>query len=896
LLRGGIRRATDFQHLERVSFDRFESKDGLSSDGVRVAFKDREGNIWFGTQKGVDRFRENKATPFSVKEGLSPNPQVGITSTGDGKVWIFNYPRDTIQHLVGGRIISQRLPSYSPSDSTRVLSIYSHENRVWLGGSFGLAEGRDGKFSYVRVPGFSAGNTVEAITSGSSGDLWVVVWEGNKSRLKRLRNGTWTEFRNRPDLPDGRCRILRGDALGRVWLGFETGDVVVYENDHFRRYSTSDGLTIGKVLSITGDRDGQVWIGGEGGLTHFDGRRFAAVTKENGLPGRSVSAVLEDDDGSLWIAGELGIIRVSQQEVNNALNSRSYRMQRLFLDTTDGLPGLPPQEEPFPTATKSADGRLWFATTDGIAAIDPRRLPMNTLPPPVVIETVTADNRKFPTSTALHFPPRKRNLEISFAAMSFSIPERVLCRYKLEGYESEWHGPVGTRLATYTNLPPGRYRFIVAASNDDGVWNEDGATLRFDIAPAYYQTGWFRAACVAAFFALLWALYQMRIQQLRHEETKLREALQTIPAMAWVARPDGSNEFVNRRWVQYTGLSPEGTAGSGWQSAIHPEDVNRYVAKRRASFASGEPFEDEVRLRCAADGEYRWFLVRAVPLRDKRGNIRKWYGVSADIEDRKRAQQLEAELAHVNRVSMMGELAASLAHELKQPIAAAVTNAYSCLRWLTRDQPDLDEVRRAAERVVRDGRSAGEIIDHIRSLYKKSPPKRELLDVNEIISEMLVLLRSEAYRHSVSMRDELAAGLPRIAADRVQLQQVFMNLMLNAFEAMRDTGGALTIKSQPGEDGQLLISVSDTGVGLPAEKDQIFDAFFTTKSQGSGMGLAISRSIIDAHGGRLWATANLGRGATFHFTVPAAAESMKAPAAEHKRECQWGPARSDADM
>jgi signal transduction histidine kinase len=512
LLTGGIRRAPDLGRLNRPNFDRFETKDGLSSDGVHTAFKDREGNIWFGTNRGVDRFRENKATPFTTKEGLSPTRQLALASTRDGNVWIIHYTRDFVHHLLGARIVSQTLPSYSPSDSTRVLSVHSDENRVWLGGSFGLAEGRNGTFSYVPVPGISVGNNVEAITSQSSGDLWMVIWEGNTSLIKRLRKGMWTDFRNRPDLPDTRCRVLFSDALGRVWLGFETGEVVVYDNDRFRRYSASDGLPPGKILTITGDRAGHIWVGGEGGLSQFGGRRSVTLTKENGLPGNSVSAVLEDDDGSIWIAGELGIIRVRPEELQNAFKSSSYRMQELFLDTTDGLPGLPPQEEPFPTATKSADGRLWFVTTDGIAVIDPRRLPLNRLPPPVVIQTVTADNRRFAASPQLHLPPKVRNLEIGFAALSFSIPERVLCRYKLEGYDSEWHAPVRTRLATYTNLPPRQYRFRVAGSNDDGVWNEAGATLQFDIAPTFYQTNWFRLLCGLATVFLLWLLYRWRLR------------------------------------------------------------------------------------------------------------------------------------------------------------------------------------------------------------------------------------------------------------------------------------------------------------------------------------------------------------------------------------------------
>jgi signal transduction histidine kinase len=240
-------------------------------------------------------------------------------------------------------------------------------------------------------------------------------------------------------------------------------------------------------------------------------------------------------------------------------------------------------------------------------------------------------------------------------------------------------------------------------------------------------------------------------------------------------------------------------------------------------------------------------------------------------EERERLRQAQADLAHINRVTTMGELTASLAHEIKQPITAAVTNARTCLRWLGRDEPDLSEAREAASRLVTDIMRAADIISKISLLFQKGALQHELVDVNELIREMIVLLRNEAARYSISIRSDLAEGLPKVMADRVQLQQVFMNLMLNGIEAMKDMGtvGELTIRSQQGDSSQLLISIGDTGVGLmPEQVEQIFNPFYTTKAQGTGMGLPISRSIIESHGGRLWVSPNLGRGATFQFTLP----------------------------
>jgi PAS domain S-box-containing protein len=311
---------------------------------------------------------------------------------------------------------------------------------------------------------------------------------------------------------------------------------------------------------------------------------------------------------------------------------------------------------------------------------------------------------------------------------------------------------------------------------------------------------------------------------------------------------------------------------------VHPEDQRHVLETFQALTRSGGDLDLHYRI-AVPGGPVRYMHAVGHPVVKQSRATGEYVGTTIDVTERKRSEQererlrqLEADLAHMNRVSMMGELTASLAHELNQPIAAAITNANTCLRWLMRDQPDLEEVREAAARIVRDGTRAAEIIKSLQSFYKKGAPAQpELVDVTEIIQEMTALLRNEASRWSISVHLELADGIPKAVADRVQLQQVFMNLMLNAIEAMRETAGKLEIRSQMDREGQLLISVSDTGVGLPSEKgDKIFDAFFTTKPQGTGMGLAITRSIIEAHGGRLWATGNPARGATFQFTLPLA--------------------------
>ena len=368
-------------------------------------------------------------------------------------------------------------------------------------------------------------------------------------------------------------------------------------------------------------------------------------------------------------------------------------------------------------------------------------------------------------------------------------------------------------------------------------------------------------------------------EALRRSESYLAQAQRLARVGSWAWEIPGRHAlYMSEEWYRIYGFDPKDGIPT-WEQRlqrVHPEDRARWQATIDRAIAETSDYDVEFRI-VIPSGSIRFIHSVGHPVLSPSGELLEFVGVAMDMteskqaeEEREKLRQELGDLAHINRVSTMGELTASLAHEIKQPIAAAVTDAKTCLRWLGRDQPDVTEARESASRFIKDVSRASEIINRIGSLFKKDIVRRELVDVNEVIKEMINLLRSEASKHSISIYSELAEALPPIMADRVQLQQVFMNLMLNGIEAMKDmnTPGKLAVKSQQNK-GEVLVLITDTGVGLrPEQTEKVFNAFFTSKSEGTGMGLPISRSIIESHGGRLWATCNPGSGATFQFTLP----------------------------
>jgi PAS domain S-box-containing protein len=366
-------------------------------------------------------------------------------------------------------------------------------------------------------------------------------------------------------------------------------------------------------------------------------------------------------------------------------------------------------------------------------------------------------------------------------------------------------------------------------------------------------------------------------QALRESERSARSAFDGIAGLISILGPNGEVEVANRQFLEYFGRSLEWIKNWETNDTLHPEDLPRVAELFKRAIASGIPFNFELRLR-RFDGEYRWFDTRGVPIRDDSGHIARWYNLLTDIEDRTRAlarlDQMQSDLAHMNRVATMGQLTASITHEVNQPITAAITYALAARRFLGADPPNFREVGDTLSLIVKEGNRAGEVVERVRALVKKVPARKDAVAIDDAIREVIALTRAEAANNSVSVRTQFAEGLPCVQGDRVQLQQVMLNLIVNAIQAMSGIGeGArelqISIDAVPSEGG-LRVGVRDTGPGLsPESLSRLFEPFYTTKPEGMGMGLSICRSIIEAHGGRLWATRCEPQGALFQFTIPA---------------------------
>ena len=519
---------TGLLHVHKGKTDQFTQPDGLSDDSVTDMFEDREGNVWVCTDNGLDRFRDFSVTAIPVKRGLASSYVLSVLPARDGSVWLGT--RNGLDRWNDGRLtLFRKRRSQDPGPEREITDsglpddiqsslFQDHRGRIWVFTFAGAAYLERGRF--IPVPAMPGGY-VHSIAEDSAGNLWISQDQGF---FHLLRGGVveqipWARL-GRQDL----ALALAADPLqGGLWLGFAQGGVTYFKDGQVGvSYTAAGGLGEGRVNSVHLDRDGTLWAATEGGLSRVKNGRVVTLSSQEGLPCNSVHEVMEDDAHSIWLYMACGLVRIARPELDAWATSPKRTIKATVFDNSDGVRLIALPGGLSPRVGKSADGRLWYLSRGGVYVVDPRRLDgrdssFNRLPPPVHIEQVIADGKIYDASSRLRLAPLVRNVWINYTALSFVAPERVRFRYKLEGQDPNWTEVVNQREAQYTNLAPGPYRFHVIACNNSGLWNQQGDTLEFSVAPAYYQTSWFRVLCAVLVLPLLWAAYQWRLRQLHHQ-------------------------------------------------------------------------------------------------------------------------------------------------------------------------------------------------------------------------------------------------------------------------------------------------------------------------------------------------------------------------------------------
>ena len=506
---GVQRRARPLQPAsDGETVEHFRQDDGLSADYLLPVLEDREGNVWVGSSRGLDRFRHTNVVPAMLPDGAQ---DFAIVTGADGTLLAGSRNRP-LMVLNGGPPRELDLPPPLTA---------AHRDRagtVWLGGPGGLWTLREGRLAPVTPLPVSGYSGVQAIAHGDDGVLWVSL---NTPGIHRLAEGRWQQVRGRTGLPPGSSPLVMLPTRdGAVWMGYARNQIAILRGGDIRALTAEDGLAVGNVTALAESRDG-VWIGGERGLARYAHGRVRSLQGPADSPFRGITGIVRTRAGDLWLNGARGVLHVKAVDVATLFDTSAPRYERF--DFLDGMPGVPAQFRPIPTAAEGGDGRLWFATTSGVVSIDPAAIRRNPLAPPVSILSLTADGKTHRAGAgALRLPPGTRNLQIAYTALSLSIPERVRFRYKLDGYDTGWQDAGARRAAFYNDPGPGTYTFRVIAANNDGVWNEVGAALPVVIAPRYYQTTWFLVLCVLLGATLLWIAYLLR---LRHLSAQIRARL-----------------------------------------------------------------------------------------------------------------------------------------------------------------------------------------------------------------------------------------------------------------------------------------------------------------------------------------------------------------------------------
>ncbi len=959
---GGLNR------LEQGKFTVFTAQEEVSHDSIWCIYEDREGSLWIGTYKnGLYRLRDGKFTTYSRLEGLLDDMVKSICQGPDGSIWI---------GTDGGglnRLKQGKLTAYTTKEGlsdNQVKCLYcDQEGNLWIGtGKGGLNRFKDGEFTLYTTKQGLANDLVRSLGEDRDRNLWI----GTGGGLNRFKDGEFTLYTTKQGLSSDIIRCIYEDREGILWMGTDGGGLNRLKDGNFSSYTTKEGLANDSVWCIYEDRQQNLWIGTNGGgLSRLKNGEFINITSNEGLFGDTIHQILEDDKENLWMSSNKGIFQVSSQDINDFIEGKSKILHCVSYNERDGMKSRECNGGTFPNGCKSRDGKLWFPTIKGVVTIDPNNIEKNELSPPVRIEEIIVDGREiksplFTTSEPIVLPPGKNKVEIHYAGLSFLDPKKVRFKWKLEGFDQEWQD-IGTwRTAFYSKVPPGDYTFRVKACNNDGKWNETGASISFSLEPHFYQAFWFRSLCGLAIVLMGFAGYRFRIRLLKKREEELTGELRAQVEERTrdlekrkkdleerneeLEAIDGSIKAINREFQlekvfksilkQAMKLCPQAEKGTfliydtenkqfrvaanlGAHSTseknitlTYKEAIRRYTERtdqlkngvyvlQQFKGAAGEEKlkslpvpQATLAMSVILEEKPRGFLIldsmgdpnafdhsaiqRLVYFREHA--ILAMSKAEALEQLKQEKEKADHALETAERAKKMAVKANKAKTEFLADRSHDIRNHMNLIlgfsQLLETDITD-EYQKRNLEAILSSGKTLLRLINNMIDLSRiesrKMQPEYEALNIRSVLDEIKHIFSKKAREKALDFQLDVDTALPEVVImDGLWLHRILDNLVSNAVN-YTDTGFIkLSVKSvgSPSNRINIVFSVQDSGKGIPKNQQKsVFDPFKRQKrnlndqNEGAGLGLTITRRLVELMGGEISLDSQEGKGSTFRVTL-----------------------------